>query len=142
MHGGNCGTLKRRLIAENINFSHIKLGNNSNLGRKFEHFKMTKKEAFENLFIKNCQFKRSSIKRYLKFYDLIPRRCNCGLIDEWNNKQLVLQLEHINGISNDNRLENLKWICPNCHSQTKTFAGRNKRINKEKNVYVKRKTSL
>lgn len=43
----------------------------------------------------------------------------------WNGQPLVLQLEHKNGINNDNRLENLAFICPNCHSQTPTYAGRN-----------------
>ena len=41
------------------------------------------------------------------------------------NSKLTLQLDHINGINNDNRKENLRFLCPNCHSQTDTFAGRN-----------------
>ena len=45
----------------------------------------------------------------------------CGLGDEWNGKPIVLQLDHINGIHNDNRYENLRFLCPNCHSQTPTF---------------------
>lgn len=43
----------------------------------------------------------------------------------WNGRPLVLQLEHINGVGDDNRLENLAIICPNCHTQTNTFANRN-----------------
>jgi len=50
----------------------------------------------------------------------------CGLGEEWNGKVLVLELDHINGDKNDNRLENLKILCPNCHSQTPTFRGRKK----------------
>ena len=48
-----------------------------------------------------------------------------------NGKPLVLQLDHINGISNDNRIENLRFLCPNCHAQTESFAGRNKRYSNE-----------
>lgn len=48
----------------------------------------------------------------------------CGISDFWNNKKLKLQLDHKNGISNDNRKENLRWLCPNCHSQTPTFSGK------------------
>ena len=51
----------------------------------------------------------------------------CG-VSEWMGASLVLQLDHINGINNDNRRENLRWLCPNCHSQTSTFCGRNKAI--------------
>lgn len=49
---------------------------------------------------------------------------NCLIKDIWNGKLLVLQLDHINGVNNDNRLENLRFLCPNCHSQTTTFSGR------------------
>ena len=43
----------------------------------------------------------------------------------WNNKEIVLQLEHINGVNNDNRPQNLCFLCPSCHSQTSTFCGGN-----------------
>lgn len=59
---------------------------------------------------------------------LIKNICSvCGQLPEWNGKPLVLQLDHINGIFDDNRLENLRIICGHCHSQTDTFAGRNKK---------------
>ena len=50
----------------------------------------------------------------------------CNLEGDWNGKVLLMQLDHINGISNDNRIENLRMVCPNCHSQTETFCGKNK----------------
>lgn len=49
----------------------------------------------------------------------------CGLENKWNGKELVIQLHHINGISNDNRLENLTWLCPNCRAQTENYNGGN-----------------
>lgn len=57
---------------------------------------------------------------------LKPNRCErCGLT-EWQGKPLTLALHHINGDRLDNRLENLRLLCPNCHSQTDNFAGRNR----------------
>jgi hypothetical protein len=54
-----------------------------------------------------------------------PQRCaGCGLT-EWQGQPIVLQLDHINGVHNDNRLDNLRLLCPNCHSQTDTYCGRN-----------------
>jgi hypothetical protein len=43
----------------------------------------------------------------------------------WKDQEIVLQLEHKNGIHNDNRVHNLEFLCPNCHSQTSTYCGRN-----------------
>ena len=57
---------------------------------------------------------------------LAPRCALCG-INTWLGKPLSLELDHLNGRSKDNRLENLRLLCPNCHSQTETFSGRNPR---------------
>ena len=50
----------------------------------------------------------------------------CGNIGEWQGQKLTLQLDHINGKNNDHRIENLRFLCPNCHSITETYAGKNK----------------
>lgn len=61
----------------------------------------------------------------------------CGNDGEWNGKPITLELDHINGNRYDNRLENLRILCPNCHSQTPTFRGRNKTsFEKELNTCV------
>jgi DNA-binding transcriptional ArsR family regulator len=58
----------------------------------------------------------------------LKERCceQCGLT-EWRGKRLALELHHVNGDGLDNRLENLLLLCPNCHSQTDTWGGRNRR---------------
>ena len=53
-------------------------------------------------------------------------KCSCCGIDQWNNRLINLQVDHIDGNAGDNTPKNLRLICPNCHSQTETFGARNK----------------
>jgi hypothetical protein len=74
---------------------------------------------------------RTHLKQRLLRLGLLEEACHeCG-ITEWRGKPLSLCLHHINGVNDDNRLENLAVLCPNCHSQTENFAGRNRRAEAE-----------
>jgi hypothetical protein len=89
-------------------------------------------EKLENILIKDSTYLSSnSLKKKLFKYNFLENKCQeCGNIGSWNGKELKLQLDHINGSSNDNRLENLRILCPNCHTQTETFGS--KRLKKMK----------
>ena len=65
---------------------------------------------------------KAAVKRYLA--EQVSGCWHCG-ITNWNNKEIVLELEHIDGNSNNNSEENLSLLCPNCHSQTPTYKNRN-----------------
>ena len=68
---------------------------------------------------------RASVRSRILKDKLLDYKCKkCG-IKEWNKKEIALELDHINGDGHDHRLENLRFLCPNCHSQTKTFRGKN-----------------
>ena len=119
--GGNNRTVKQRIVELKLDVSHFM--NNveaSNLTRKVT------KEIFEKEWLTEKSNKtRGHLKKYLLKFNLLNWECrDCNNNGNWNNRKLVLQLEHINGISDDNRLENLCFLCPNCHSQTDTFAGK------------------
>lgn len=84
--------------------------------------------TFEDIFSVDSKILRKSLKKIIFKHNLIEYSCqNCKNVGIWNNKKLNLQLEHLNGINNDNRLENLAYLCPNCHSQTTTYAGKNRK---------------
>jgi DNA-binding transcriptional ArsR family regulator len=68
---------------------------------------------------------RTHIKQRLLGAGLLFERCEqCGITD-WRGRRLALELHHRNGNGRDNRLENLTLLCPNCHSQTDSWGGRN-----------------
>jgi hypothetical protein len=70
---------------------------------------------------------RNHVKGRLLRAGILENRCEeCG-ISEWRGKPLSIHIDHINGVRDDHRLENLRMLCPNCHSQTDTYGARNKR---------------
>jgi hypothetical protein len=79
----------------------------------------------EQLLVKGRRTNRSHLKKRLLDAGLKENRCErCG-ISAWLGKPLNAQLHHKNGDGSDNRIENIEFLCPNCHSQTDTYGGRN-----------------
>lgn len=119
--GGNHRTLKERLEFEKIDYSKLK--------NNFRRGSLKPRIPLENILVENSKFNRSNLKKRLINKGLLINKCsNCGLKPEWDNKPLVMVLDHINGIPDDNRLKNLRLLCPNCNSQTETFSGKKNKI--------------
>ena len=112
-HGKNYATIEKRLQQYDISI---------------DHFKQTSKKHLsdEDIFCQNSIASQHAVRnRYARREDIKYACALCGIGDIWNGKPLTLQLDHIDGNNKNNTLENLQWLCPNCHSQTKTFAGKN-----------------
>lgn len=122
--GGNIRSLKKRLKEDDIDYSHIRMGADSNRGRKFPRKKIPLKE----ILVEGSTYSRGHLKKRIIDNEIIRYNCSeCEITSSWNGHKLVLVLDHINGTSNDNRIENLRFLCPNCNSQQPTFAGRNRK---------------
>lgn len=136
--GGNRSTLWRVFKEYEIDLSKLEQKRKLFLKeqRSRMHFEQTTADGL--VFCENSKINRAAVKSRIIKNHLMEYKCrDCGNIGWWNNKPLTLQLEHINGIPNDNRLENLCFLCPSCHSQTDTYSG--KKLKKEKHFVPKEK---
>lgn len=85
------------------------------------------KYSFEEVFIENSPQDRSLIRKRVINDKLLEYKCACcGMEPVWQGKPLPLVLDHINGVNNDNRLENLRFVCSNCDSQLPTYKSKNR----------------
>jgi hypothetical protein len=109
-------SLNRAFTMFNIDISHFR-----NQNEISKHTHMNKKLNNNELFIENSKTSRAAIKRRIIDDNLLNYVCfKCNQGNLWNGEKLVLILDHINGINNDNRIENLRFVCPNCNSQLAT----------------------
>ncbi len=124
--GGGHAHIKRRLAYFELDTSHF-LGARANRGPEHRGGPV-RKQPHERLVL--CDpvlppIRIDRVRRSLLELGRIQRCEECGLGPHWNGKPLVLQVDHINGLHHDYRPENLRFLCPNCHSQTVNFAVRN-----------------
>ena len=117
--------VKQRIRENSLDVSHIQLGYNNNRGRSFT--KHTKESYLEKMESETFDKVNRDIIRRL---DIIPsENCSiCSLGRTWNNLPLVLQLDHIDGNPKNNKPNNLRFVCPNCHTQTDNFCIGNRKI--------------
>ena len=118
--GSNYARFKKMLEYFNISTTHF-VKNSGMLNLTSHHH--TKESFICEVLVKNGKgWVSFNLKNKLYDYNLLEKKCSeCGQGMVWNNKKLGLQLDHINGDAQDNQLSNLRILCPNCHSQTRTF---------------------
>ncbi len=126
--GSNNKTLKKIAAEYNFDFSHFK-GRGWNLGKD-----ALNSVPLEDLLKKGTKARSDPLKKRLIKKDILKNKCSeCDQLPIWNNKPLVLELDHIDGDNTNNELSNLRILCGHCHSQTPTFRGRG--LKKEKKKY-------
>lgn len=115
--GSSTDVLKRRIKELKCSTEHF--------GKKVISYNT--KYTLDEILVENSTYANiSRLKIRLVNEGKLEYKCQICGINEWLGQKLSLQLDHINGINNDHRIENLRFLCPNCHSQTETYAGKNK----------------
>ena len=108
-----------------VDYSHF-LSHNEIAKRTFDGFRI--KFSMEQILVENSTYCRSNLKRRLYKEGYKERQCEmCGQGEEWNGAKMSLILDHINGVHNDNRLENLRIVCANCNATLPTHCGKKKK---------------
>ena len=125
--GGNHLTAQKRIVELGLDISHF------HYFKRPKGYGALKAKPLADILVENSNYGRNHLKKRILAEGLIENQCVlCGMSPEWNGKPLVLRLDHENGVRNDNRIENLRIVCPNCDSQLPTFCGKHVPRSKQK----------
>jgi len=123
--GGNRNTIKKWIKIKKLDTSHFYIERKKNSNTKLN-----------DIFVENSITDRRKIKLVLFRNEIKKKECElCGQDENWRGKKMSLILDHINGVNDDNRLENLRIVCPNCNATLETNGGKNIK-NKMKQIII------
>jgi len=132
-NSGNYLTLNKYIKIYNIDISHFE-NNTEGLKKYAEKLSI----PLDNILVENSLYtSRNSLKKKLYKEGLKNRECElCGQNEYWMGKKMSLIIDHINGVPNDNRLENLRIVCPNCNATLETHCRGSKKTKKIENKNI------
>ena len=119
--GGGRQSVIRRIKCLELDTSHFRA-----TGRQFETPPHNKISDYDTILVKKSNANRMTVKDVVVREQLVEYKCSiCKNNGTWNNKPLSLQLHHKDGDATNNEIDNLEFLCPNCHSQTDNYGYKN-----------------
>ena len=123
VRGGNYTTIHQKIKELCLDTSHF-TGQGWNIGKRFRPVKAA--ESLESILIDGRYFNTGHLKKRLLNEGVKEYKCEKCKLTEWFGQPISIELDHIDGRRNNNQLDNLQLLCPNCHAQTPTYRGKNK----------------
>jgi len=117
--GGNYEQVKKYIKELELDTSHF-TGQRWNRGKTFGS-----KVNLNDKLKKDTNHNSNRLRKQLISQGIFEKKCYGCNLDKWLDNPIPLELDHINGIKTDNRIENLRILCPNCHALTPTYRGKN-----------------
>jgi len=132
--GNNYATIHKYIDIYQLNTSHFNV-----YSERVKTLSRYNKIPLSLILVENSEYKSTNnLKKRLYNENILERKCIlCGQNENWNGAHMSLILDHINGVSNDNRIKNLRIVCPNCNATLPTFAGKNIKTNRDKIITPK-----
>ena len=114
--GSTSNTLKKKIQEFNIDISHFIMKDDND----------RQKYSLEEVFCKNSPVTQKMLRGYVTRHNILEYKCEkCKCDGHWQDGIISLEIDHINGNNKDNRIQNIRYLCPNCHALTDTYRGKN-----------------
>lgn len=133
--GGNQSILKKKIEEFDIDISHFTGQRWQQSPNQKDNKVSREKYEIEEIFVKNSPVSQKVMRGYVERHQLLDYHCqNCGCDGKWQDGEISLEIDHIDGDNTNNQLSNLRYLCPNCHALTETYRGKNKALKSKINV--------
>lgn len=127
--GGAQSTLKKKIEEFQIDISHFTGQRWQQSPNQQDNKVSREKYTLEEIFVKNSPVTQKVLRGYVERHSILEYKCsNCGCDGHWQGGLISLEIDHIDGDNSNNEVENLRYLCPNCHALTETYRGRNKAL--------------